>query len=130
MRRGTKFIAAAAVATLFGVAAAHAAIQTYNQASGAGGVGIDHPGFGFFQFDPGLWDTGLDAVPRFNNPAGTGGGEFSFSGSDGSFHQETRAIQGTGFSGKATDHAAFFMMDYNPLPPDHSFGTFWFGGVG
>jgi hypothetical protein len=124
-------IAAAVAVTAIGISTtARAAIQTYSQASGDGGVGIDHPGLGFFQFDPGLWDTGLDANPRFNNPAASGGGEFSFSGSDGSFHQETRAIKGAGLTGKTTDHAGFFIMDYNPAPPDHSFGTFWFGGIG
>src|SRR4051794_27162792 len=134
MRSGMKRMAiAAAVATAaMGIATTttttRAAIQTYNQASGDGGVGIDHPGFGFFQFDPGLWDTGLDANPRFG---GGNGGEFSFSGSDGSFHQETRAIKGVGFTGKATDHAGFMIMDYNPDgTANHSFGTFWFGGIG
>ncbi|MBC8107369.1 MAG: hypothetical protein H7Z14_12320, partial [Anaerolineae bacterium] len=130
MRRGMKMIATAAVATVVGISAANGAIQTYSSATMEGGVGIDHAGFGFFQFDPGQWDTGLDANPRFGNGPGAGGGEFSFSGSDGAFHQQTNTVLGQGFSGKSTDHAAFFLMDYNPAPPDRSFGSFWFGGVG
>ena len=131
--RMTKHIAlaVAAATTAIGIStAAFGAIQTYSAASGEGGVGIDHPGFGFFQFDPGLWDTGLDTHQRFGHTAGQGDGEFSFSGSDGAFHQETRAELGTGITGRSTDHAAFFLMDYNPAPPDRSFGNFWFGGVG
>lgn len=104
---------------------AQAAVQTYSAATGAGGVGNDHPGFGFFQYDPGLWDTGLDAGTT-SPPAG----EFSFAGSDGAFHTETRAILDVGFTGQVGDHAAYFQMNYNPSPPGASFGNFWFGGVG
>ena len=63
MRRGMKMIATAAVATVVGISAANGAIQTYSSATMVGGVGIDHPGFGFFQYDPGQWDTGLDLAP-------------------------------------------------------------------
>ena len=99
--------------------------HTYSAATGVGGVGNDHAGFGFFQYDPGAWDTGLDAFAT--SPPG---GEFSFSGSDGAFHTETRAILDAGFTGQAGDHAAYFQFNYNPAPPTTSFGNFWFGGIG
>jgi hypothetical protein len=73
MRRptsGVAIAAAVAVASLGISTLAPGAIQTYSAASMEGGVGIDHVGFGFFQFDPGLWDTGLDANPRFGHAAG------------------------------------------------------------
>jgi hypothetical protein len=118
-------IAAAVIATALGAGSARGAIQTYSAASGVGGVGVDHPGFGFFQFDPGGWDTGLDAATT-HPPAG----EFAFSGSDGGFHMEVHTLLDQGVSGLTGDHAAYFQMDYNPTAPGHSFGTFWFGGVG
>lgn len=127
-RRSVHLIAAAA---MLGASTAHAAVETYGAASGEGGVGTDHPGFGFFQFDPGMWDTGMDANPRpYGHLPGTGGGEFAFSGSDGAFHMEVHTLLNQGFTGQAGDHAAYFQMNYNPDPPNTTFGTFWFGGVG
>jgi hypothetical protein len=118
--------AAAATAIAFiGTQSALALVQTYSAASGAGGKGIDHPGFGFFQFDPGLWDSGLDAQTT-HPPAG----EFAFGGSDGGFHEEVHTLLNAGFTGRTGDHAAFYEMNYDPNPPATSFGSFWFGGVG
>jgi len=112
---------AVAIAAAFGASVARADVQDYSAATGAPGTGVDHPGFGFFQADFGGWDAGLDA----NHP-----GEFEFAGSDGAFHMETFTLLNQGFTGRTGDHAAHFVMDYNPHPPDTSFGTFWFGGVG
>jgi hypothetical protein len=121
MRKHTTTMLAAAIAAALGASAARADVQDYAFATGTPGTGADHPGFGFFQADYGAWDSGLDA----NHP-----GEFEFAGSDGAFHMECRCVLNQGFTGRTGDHAAFFMMDYNPHPPDTTFGTFWFGGVG
>src|SRR4051794_22032274 len=104
MKRGLPLIVAAAAAAALGLQA-RAAVQTYGAASGDGGKGIDHPGFGFFQFDPGGWDTGLDAATT-HPPAG----EFAFSGSDGSFHMEVHTLLNQGVTGRPGDHAAYFQM--------------------
>ncbi|HSV12907.1 MAG TPA: PEP-CTERM sorting domain-containing protein [Tepidisphaeraceae bacterium] len=128
MSKKRAIVAAAAATAAVGFTAtqpAFALVQTYSTASGAGGKGIDHPGFGFFQFDPGQWDSGLDAATT-HPPAG----EFAFGGSDGSFHEEVHTLLNVGVTGRTGDHAAFFEMNYNPNPPTTSFGSFWFGGVG
>ena len=116
---------AVAAVLLAAATTTNAVVQTYSAASGTPGNGADHPGFGFFQFDPGLWDTGLDAGAT-SPPAG----EFAFSGSDGAFTMSVGALLNGGMTGQVGDHAANFQMDYNPAPPDRSFGSFWFGGVG
>ncbi|HEY7089911.1 MAG TPA: hypothetical protein VH518_17575, partial [Tepidisphaeraceae bacterium] len=127
-------LVAAAAASVLCANRAQAIVQTYSAASGVaplqpgGGnlVARDHPGFGFFQFDPGLWDTGLDASPTHPQA-----GEFAFSGSDGSFHMEVHTLLNQGVTSRTGDHAAFFEMNYNPdSSGSHSFGSFWFGGVG
>src|SRR3954452_6374101 len=43
---------------------------------------------------------------------------------------EIHDLLNPGLTGRTGDPAAYFQMDYTPAPPDHSFGTFWFGGVG
>jgi hypothetical protein len=123
MRKTT--ILAAAVAAALAAYTARADVQDYSAASGTPGVGVDHPGFGFFQLDAGAWDSGLDAAGT-HPPAG----EFEFAGSDGAFHMEAHCVLNQGFTGRTGDHAALFIMDYDPMPPTTSFGSFWFGGVG
>jgi hypothetical protein len=41
-----------------------------------------------------------------------------------------RAAMNGGYSGAAGDHGGYMDFDYNPAPPDRSFGNFWFGGIG
>jgi hypothetical protein len=120
--RSFHYLAAASV-VLGAAGSGRAVIQTYSAATGAGGVGADHPGGPFFQFDPGDWDTGLEAGTT--TPPN---GQFAFSGSVDAFHMEVRAIQDVGFTGQAGDHAAYFQMNF--IGPPTGANPFWFGGVG